>query len=279
MRLPGRSQYIIWGSTAALLYAGAAVLYRDVRQLDARTALAHSDAALADRDPKATLTIRDVRSALADPVIEVALAAEVNAVAAEQPKKPQNRDLATASKVIAEQASLLKDDAANRDVRLQELEDGLQQSQQDTEAKGRIIDEFVLLMRGAAERLAPAAEFRTAFSSLETKIRSYANLAETSPDPEVRKTAEYFRQRAADIAAIMRAAEETRSHLSLHIDRLLPIKDRLRFSRSPAELHENMNGGQVYLDDLRTLAAGTQRVADNLDNFWGASRKSLELNK
>jgi hypothetical protein len=101
----------------------------------------------------------------------------------------------------------------------------------------------------------------------------------TNPDPEVRKTAEYFRQRAADIAAIMRAAEETRSHLSIHIDRLLPIKDRLRFSRSPAELQENINGGQVYLDDLRTLAAGTQRVADNLDNFWGASRKSLELYK
>jgi hypothetical protein len=265
---------------AALLYAGAAVLYRGVHHLDQRTALAHSDAARADRDPKATLITRDVRSALADPVIEVAFAEPlVNAMAAEQPKNLQSRDFATASKSIAEQASRLKDDAAKRDVQLQELDDGLQQNLQDTEAKGRIIDEFVLLMREAAERLAPAAEFRTAFASLETKIRSYANQAETNPDPEVRKTAEYFRQRAADITAIIRAAEETRSHLSIHIDRLLPIKDRLRLGRSPAELQENINGGQVYLDDMRALAAGTQRVADNLDNFWGTSRKSIELYK
>ena len=278
MRLPGRSQCFIWGGMAALLYAGAAVLYRDVHHPDVRTALAHADAALADRDLKAKLATVDVRSALADPIIEVALAEPaVNAVAAGQPKKRQIRDFATASKLIAEQASQLKDDAAARDVRLQELEDSLQKDQQDIEVKGRIIDEFVLLMRGAAERLAPAAEFRTAFSSLETEIRSYANQAETNPDPEVRKTAEYFRQRAADITAIVRAAEETRSHLSIDIDRFLPIKDRLRLSRLPAELQQNMKGGQVYLNYMRTLAARSQRVADNLDNFWGASHKSMEL--
>jgi hypothetical protein len=74
MRLISRSQCFIWGSAAALLYAGAANPDRDVNHLDVRIALAHSDAALADPDLGATLTSPDVRPALADPIIEVAVA-------------------------------------------------------------------------------------------------------------------------------------------------------------------------------------------------------------
>jgi hypothetical protein len=55
---------------AALLYAGAANPERDVNHLDVGTALAHSDVALADPDLRASPD----GSALADPVIEVALA-------------------------------------------------------------------------------------------------------------------------------------------------------------------------------------------------------------
>ena len=76
MRLVGRSQCFIWGSMAALFYAGAVNPDRDVNHLDvdARIALAHSDTALADPDLRATPTSPDVGSALADPVIDIALA-------------------------------------------------------------------------------------------------------------------------------------------------------------------------------------------------------------
>jgi hypothetical protein len=70
MGLVGRSHCFVWGSMAALLYAGAANPERDVNHLDVGTALAHSDVALADPDLRASPD----GSALADPVIEVALA-------------------------------------------------------------------------------------------------------------------------------------------------------------------------------------------------------------
>jgi hypothetical protein len=72
MRLAGGFHCFVWGSMAALLYAGAANLDRGVNHLDVGTALTYSNAARADVDLKATLTSPDVRSALADPVIRVA---------------------------------------------------------------------------------------------------------------------------------------------------------------------------------------------------------------
>ena len=74
MRLVGRSQCFIWGSMAALLYAGAVNPDRDVNYLDVRIALAHSDTAPADPDVRATLSGPDVKSASSDPITEGALA-------------------------------------------------------------------------------------------------------------------------------------------------------------------------------------------------------------
>jgi hypothetical protein len=182
----------------------------------------------------------------------------------------QNLDLATVSKLLAEQASRLKDDAAARDMQLQALQGELQKNQ-NIDSLEKNIDQFVLLMRGAAERLAPAAEFRSVFTKLEATIRNYASRAESNLDPEVRKTSEYFGQRAADISSMMRSAEETRTHLLLHIDRLLAMRDRLRFNRSATLVDEITKGGQIYLDEMRTLAASAQRLANNLDNFGSAT--------
>jgi hypothetical protein len=59
----------VWGTMAALLYAGAANPHPDdVNHLEAQTALALSDAALADADLRATLADPDPNLALADPV-------------------------------------------------------------------------------------------------------------------------------------------------------------------------------------------------------------------
>src|SRR6266699_1951087 len=63
------SHCVLWASLAALLYAGPANPDREVK-----TALAHSDAALASPDLSAARPDPDASDALADPVVEVALA-------------------------------------------------------------------------------------------------------------------------------------------------------------------------------------------------------------
>jgi hypothetical protein len=69
MRLAGESHCFVWGTMAALLYAGAASPHPDdVNHLEAQTVRALSDAAPADADLGATLADPDPNLALADPV-------------------------------------------------------------------------------------------------------------------------------------------------------------------------------------------------------------------
>jgi hypothetical protein len=72
MRLIGGSHCFVWGSMAALLYAGAANPDRGVNYLDPEAALDHSNIASDDADMKAGPTSSDVKSASADPVIKTA---------------------------------------------------------------------------------------------------------------------------------------------------------------------------------------------------------------
>ena len=78
MGLVRGSHCVLWGSLAALLYAGPANPDREVKtalaRLDVGAALAHSDAALAGPDLSAARPDPDASDALADPVVEVALA-------------------------------------------------------------------------------------------------------------------------------------------------------------------------------------------------------------
>ena len=64
MRLIGGSHCFVWGSMAALLYAGAANPDRGVNYLDLGTALADSNAG--GDDPGTRLTSSDAKSASAD---------------------------------------------------------------------------------------------------------------------------------------------------------------------------------------------------------------------
>jgi len=72
MRLIGGSHCFVWGSMAALLYAGAANPDRGVNYLDLGTALADSNAG--GDDPGTRLTSSDAKSASADPIMKIALA-------------------------------------------------------------------------------------------------------------------------------------------------------------------------------------------------------------
>jgi hypothetical protein len=64
MRLVGGPRCFLWGSMVALLCAGAANPDREVNHLDVGTAVAHSEASLADPDLRAALPDPDVATAL-----------------------------------------------------------------------------------------------------------------------------------------------------------------------------------------------------------------------
>jgi len=78
MGLVRGSHCVLWGSLAAVLYAGPANPDREVKtalaRLDVGAALAHSDAALAGLDLSAEHPESDARGAPADPAVKVALA-------------------------------------------------------------------------------------------------------------------------------------------------------------------------------------------------------------
>jgi hypothetical protein len=83
MRLVGGPRSFLWGSMAAFLYAGAANPDREVNQLFVGTAVAHSDASLADPGLRAALPDPE-RAALPGPDAGNALTApEVKAMSVE----------------------------------------------------------------------------------------------------------------------------------------------------------------------------------------------------
>ena len=65
----------------------------------------------------------------------------------------KNFDLNTISKEIGDEASRLKNDAAEWDQKMQELELDLNKSQQDDEATAKDVDESLVVLRAAAGRL------------------------------------------------------------------------------------------------------------------------------
>jgi hypothetical protein len=84
MRLVVGPRSFLWGSMAAFLYAGAANPDREVNHLDVGTAVAHSDASLADPGLRAALPNPDLRTALPGPDAGNALTApEVKAMSVE----------------------------------------------------------------------------------------------------------------------------------------------------------------------------------------------------
>jgi hypothetical protein len=126
-----------------------------------------------------------------------------SAAAAAPNVKDQSLGPSTISKAMVRETTRLKDDAAGwaqklqkleLDLKLQELELDLKKNQ-DVEAKGKDIDECLVVLRAAAGRLAPDAETEVTLRKQEVAVRDLAIRAEVHPDPEIRKTAGYFQQK------------------------------------------------------------------------------------
>ena len=132
--------------------------------------------------------------------------------------KDKNLHLSTISKALVNEASRLKN--AVGDQKLQELELDLNKNQQDVEAIARDIADCLVVLRTAADRLAPDAEARGTFRQQEGALREVASRAEVHSDPAVRKTAGYFQRKTTELRALNRSVEETRIELITQIDRL-----------------------------------------------------------
>ena len=184
--------------------------------------------------------------------------------------KDKNFYLSAISKAIADEASRLKNDAAGWGQKLQELELDLSKNQQDVGAAAKDIDECLLVLRAAADRLAPDEATRAVMRKQEGAIRDLASRAEVHSDPEVRKTAGYFQQKTTELHALNRSVEEIRTRLVTQMDRLEELKIQLEFNRTAAQIGEAVKGGEASLDDMQAIAEDARRIAADLDGFGRA---------
>src|SRR5690349_15806724 len=119
----------------------------------------------------------------------------------------------------------------------------------------------------AAGRLAPDAETRVAFRKQEATVRDLAIRAEVHSDPEIRKQAGYFQRKSTELHALNRSVEEIRTRLVTQIDRLKDLKIQLEFNRAAAQIGEAVKGGEVSLDNIRTITEEAQRIAADINGF------------
>jgi len=180
--------------------------------------------------------------------------------------KDKNFDPSAISKAIIEEATHLKNDATAWSQKLQELETDLK-NQQEVEATSKDIDECLVVLRAAAERLAPDAEARIALRKQEAGVRDLAIRAEVHSDPEIRKQAGFFQQKTTEMRALNRSVEETRTRLVTQIDRLEELKVQLEFNRAAVQISEAVKGGEASVDSIQTIVSDAQRLAADLDSF------------
>jgi hypothetical protein len=163
---------------------------------------------------------------------------------------------------VVHETTRLKDDVAGWAQKLRELN---LKKNQDIETKGKDIDECLVVLRAAAGRLAPDAETKVTLRKQEVAVRDLAIRAEVHPNPEIRKTADYFQQKTTELRALYRSIEEIRTRLVTQIDRLEKLKIQLEFNRAAAQIGEAVKDGEVSLDNIRTITEDAQRIAADLD--------------
>ena len=148
------------------------------------------------------------------------------AASAAAPKvNDQNFGLSAISKAMVHETTRLKDDATGwaqklqkleLDLKLQELELG---ENQDVEAKGKDIDECLVVLRAAAGRLTRCGN-RGRIAHTRGRPSRPCDPRGGAFGPEIRKTAGYFQRKSTELHALNRSVEEIRTRLVTQIDRL-----------------------------------------------------------
>ena len=183
--------------------------------------------------------------------------------------KDKSFDPGAIGKAIVDEASRLKNDAIEWEQKLQELEADLKNNE-NVDGTVKNVDESLVVVQAAVDRLAPNSETRATLRKQEDAIRDLAIRAEVHSDRAIRKTAAYFRQKTAELHAINRSLEEIRIRLVTEIDRLQELKVRLEFNPAAAQNREaTLKEGEVNLDHIKALTANAQQLASDLNNFGG----------
>lgn len=181
-----------------------------------------------------------------------------------------NFDVRGTSKMMGEAASRLKEEAAEKDKKLQELEADLKKNQQNNGVIQKDMGEIVLIMRGAADGLAPDADYRMILAREGGGVHNSANQAEADLDREIRQRAPYLQEKASEIDALTRDAEETRTRLVTQIDLLEELKDRVPFGGATARIDEPVKNARGYLEGIQAIAMRAERLATELYNYEGS---------
>jgi hypothetical protein len=169
--------------------------------------------------------------------------------------KEADLDVRGTSRAMGEAAARLKGDPADWDRKLQQLEADL----------GGNVREIVLILQGAADELAPEADYRTILARAAEGIRSSANQAVA----ENRQKAPYLREKVAQLETVSRDAEELRTNLVKDIDVLEQFKDRMQLVGVKGRVREVVKSARTYLKGVKAIATRTERLATELYNYEG----------
>ena len=180
--------------------------------------------------------------------------------------KDKSFDPSTIAKGIVDEASQLKNDAVEWGQKLQALEADLKNAQ-DVDGTTKDVDQYLVVLRTAADRLAPNSETRVTLRKQEDAIRDLAIRAEVHPDQAIRKIAGHFQQKTSELHAINRSLEDLRTRLITEIDGLEQLKVQLEFNHAAAQNDGSLKEGKVSIDNIQSLTADVQRLASNLQNF------------
>lgn len=183
-------------------------------------------------------------------------------------------DPKSTSKAMGEAASRLKEDAAERDKRMQELVLDLKRSQEDSGAIQKDLNEIILLLQEAADRLGPDAEARKLLAREGAGVRISGIQAEADLDREIRQRAPYLQQKAAEIEALSRDAEEVRTRLVTQIDQIEELKERVQFSGAMPRIDEPAKSVAGYFQALQSMATRIERLANEVYNYDGNPPRS-----
>jgi hypothetical protein len=182
-------------------------------------------------------------------------------------------DPKSTSKAMGEAATRLKEDAAERDKRMQELVLDLKHTQEDPGAVQKNLNEIILLLQEAADRLGPDAETRKLLAREGAGVRVSGIQAEADLDREIRQRAPYLQQKTAEIEALSRDAEEVRTRLVTQIDLIEELKERTQFGGAPPRIDEPAKNVAAYFQALQTMATRIERVANEIYNYDGSATR------
>ena len=180
--------------------------------------------------------------------------------------KDKSFDPSAVAKNIVDEASRLKNDAVEWGQKLQELEADLRNNQ-NVDGAVKDVDQYLMVLQTAADRLTPNSETRVTLRKQEDAIRDLAIRAEVHPDQAIRKTAGHFQRKTSEMHSINRSLEEIRIRLVTGIDRLEELKVQLEFNHAAAQNDKSLKEGKISVDNIQTLTADAQRLAGDLQNI------------